>query len=188
MIATEKSEARARIRAEISALSAEYLAESDEGIRENLIALPEFQRAGNILFYFSIGREPDTRGLLRRALDLGKTVALPVTTADGSMTARAVTDVSDLAVRNLGIPEPDESRPPLEPGELDMIIVPAVAFDRGGYRLGRGGGYYDRYLARSRAVSVGLARAKLLQEGVPRETHDLPVNFVVTETGVFRIS
>ncbi|MDR0861448.1 MAG: 5-formyltetrahydrofolate cyclo-ligase [Oscillospiraceae bacterium] len=187
IILDEKRAARQELNDAIKALSVEYLSESDKGIRENLLAMPEFARADVILFYFSIGREPDTHELIHSAFGMGKTVALPVTMPDGSMTARIVNDVTSLSIRNLGIPEPDDTRPPLLPEEIDLIVVPAVAFDRRGYRLGRGGGFYDRYLARTSGCSVGLAREGLLRDCVPVEPHDMAVDCVVTERGVLRL-
>jgi 5-formyltetrahydrofolate cyclo-ligase len=182
----EKKAARARVAELAKTLTPAYLSASDAGIRENLLALPEFLAANTLLLYYSIGREPDTRILFNMALKLGKTVALPLTEPGGEMDARIVRGASDLVVCGLGIPEPDEHSAGLAPGVLDVIIVPAAAFDRAGYRLGRGGGYYDRYLLRANAFSVGLAREKLLQDAVPREAHDMSVRCLITEERVIR--
>ena len=67
------------------------------------------------------------------------------------------------------------------PEKIDLVLVPALAFDKECYRLGHGGGYYDRYLPRTRAFTVGLAREKMLFDRVPREAHDVPVMLVITE-------
>jgi 5-formyltetrahydrofolate cyclo-ligase len=184
---TDKDTFRKLIADKTSALSEEYFARSDEGIYERVVTLPEFIAARRILFYYSIGREPDTHALIEFALSLGKIAALPVSLPGGIMTARVVSDISELRVRSLKIPAPEDDSEELPPDEIDLIVVPAVAFDRNGYRCGRGGGYYDRYLPLSSAFTVGLCRAALLSDGVPRQAHDVSVKCVVTESGVLRL-
>ena len=80
-----------------------------------------------------------------------------------------------------GIREPDEGCPLAERGDIDLILVPAVCYDRRGYRLGFGGGYYDRWLAESCAFRVGLCREAVLQNQVPTESHDSRVDLLLTE-------
>jgi len=72
----------------------------------------------------------------------------------------------------------------VEPHELDMILVPGVAFDRRGYRLGFGGGFYDRFLTKVTVAKVGIAYTALIMKQVPREPFDQPVDFLVSETGL----
>jgi 5-formyltetrahydrofolate cyclo-ligase len=84
------------------------------------------------------------------------------------------------------IPEPDDAAPRLEPCPGDLILVPALTFDRNGYRLGQGGGYYDRFLSAHDLFSVGLARDVLLLDDVPRESHDQCVSCLVTESCILR--
>ena len=91
-----------------------------------------------------------------------------------------------LAVHDLG--EPAADAPRMEPENGGVIIVPALAFDRSGYRMGQGGGYYDRYLSARNLFSVGIGRSCLLCDSVLRESHDKPVSCLVTETGVYRFS
>jgi 5-formyltetrahydrofolate cyclo-ligase len=166
---------------EITALPAEYIAASDAGILEKLSTLPEFVTAGVILFYYSVNREPDTHRAIELALRLGKTVALPISYRGGVMRAHEVLSAGDPIPGLHGIPAPPESSRLIEKDEIDLIIVPALSFDGAGFRLGYGGGYYDRYLPGARAYTVGLARRRLLKPSVPREPHDVPVRCVVTE-------
>ena len=88
--------------------------------------------------------------------------------------------------RFFGILEPGRDAPRLEPEDGGLIIVPALAFDRSGYRMGQGGGYYDRYLSVRRLYSVGIGRDCLLCDRVAREAHDEPVDCLVTESAVYR--
>lgn len=163
-----------------------YVVESNAGILRNLFGLREFQNAGTVLFFYSIWNEPNTHEMIRRALDLGKTVALPKTYPKGVMTARKIGGFEELTTTRFGIPEPDESALLIGPNELDFIVVPSVAFDREGYRLGHGAGYYDIYLSVTHAFTCGVAREKMLAPRVPREKHDLRVNCVVTENEILR--
>jgi 5-formyltetrahydrofolate cyclo-ligase len=183
---SEKADLRKQWMEREAGLAKNYIAESNAGIIRNLFSLPEFKNAKAVLCFYSIWREPDTHEMMRKAVDLGKTVALPVTRPKGVMTARKIEGLDDLAPGRYGIAEPDESAPAVGPGELDFIVVPAVAFDRTGYRLGHGAGYYDRYLALTRAFTCGVAREKMLVSRVPREKHDIRVSCVVTENEILR--
>jgi 5-formyltetrahydrofolate cyclo-ligase len=97
------------------------------------------------------------------------------------MEARTIKDLSELSESSYHLREPLSSVCVIPPEALDFIIVPALTFDSAGYRLGRGGGYYDRYLLKTNAFTAGIARERLICEAVPREAHDVPVRCVVTE-------
>jgi len=184
----EKTELRKQLIEREAGLSESYKAESNAGIIINLFSLQEFQRSENILFFYSIWNEPDTHEMILRAFKLGKTVALPKTYPKGIMSARKIGGFDELKPSRFDIPEPDESALVIKPDKLDFIVVPAVAFDRNGYRLGRGAGYYDIYLSTANAFTCGIAREKMLLTSVPREKHDIRVNCVVTENEILRFS
>lgn len=154
-----------------------------------LFSLPEMREARVVLFFVSFGSEVETRPMLQRALAEGKRVALP--RADPETRALApleVTDLElDLAPGAHGILEPKPGRPPVDIAEIDLVVVPAAAWDMNGYRVGYGGGYYDRFLALARrARRVGLGLEAQVVEAVPRGPRDLPVEVLVTEAGVRR--
>lgn len=180
----EKKRLRAEIRADLKMWSREALAQSDRQIIRRVLELPEFQAAQRIFAYYSVSPEPDTHAVIAAALDQGKTVALPVTEGSGVMHFARL-DAALVAGR-YGIPEPDALAPRVTPQAGDVLLVPAMAFDYAGYRLGRGGGYYDRYLAETACCTVGLARAAFLYETLPRAWNDLPVSIVVSEKEVVR--
>ncbi|NLT13431.1 MAG: 5-formyltetrahydrofolate cyclo-ligase [Clostridiales bacterium] len=177
----EKKALRKQIIEQTDALPADYLAESDKGIFDIITSMPEFISARTIFSYYSLGWEPDTVKLLEYALRLGKTVTLPVCFKGGVMEARAIGSLSELSESWYHLLEPLSSTRVMLPEELDFIVVPALAFDLEGYRLGRGGGYYDRFLVKTQAFTVGITRERLLYERLPREAHDVPVRCVVTE-------
>ncbi|MGE4353636.1 MAG: 5-formyltetrahydrofolate cyclo-ligase [Oscillospiraceae bacterium] len=177
----DKKALRKEIREKIRDMDPEYREKSDAGIFENLIGLPEYKKAGAIFAYFSINGEADTHHIIRYSLERGKKVALPVILGEGTMTF-ALAEGKMISGALYRIPEPDAGAQRIAPKPGDLIIVPALCFDSGGYRLGQGGGFYDRFLEKYAGVfAVGLCREALFLDEVPRERHDMAVRCVVTE-------
>ena len=166
---------------------------AEASICETLFSLPAWRDAPVICGYISVRGELNTDPILRRAAAEGKTVALPVTVTgadEGRMVFRALPngDFSRLTPARFGIPEPNESCPALASSDFAraLILIPALAFDENGYRLGYGGGYYDRFLSSLREVeiphtAVGLTYAVCRAEALPRESHDIPVHTIIDE-------
>lgn len=163
--------------------SAEEKAESDRLLFARFLTLPQVIDASSLLLFYGVGLEPDTARLLDALVDMGKNVALPRCLPGGKLEARDYAGPSHLVPGPFGIPEPDGGCPIMERDSFDVILVPNLCCDKLCYRLGHGGGYYDRYLPGFAGVTIALCRDKLLQPALPREVHDLPVNLVVTETG-----
>ena len=179
-----KKELRRAVRERIAGLDAAYIAESDARICNRLLEIDEINGAELILAYFSMGREVDTHILVDRLRAVGKTVALPVCEKGGFM--RFVEYTGRMSTGLLGISEPEGGAEIIPPQDT-VMIVPALAFDGRGYRLGQGGGYYDRYLAANDVFAVGIGREALLLDKVPCEEHDIPVNILVTEEKTARL-
>lgn len=148
---------------------------------KGFLNLPQVEAGKKFLLFYGVGDEPDTRSVIEELLRRGKTVALPCCLSGFEMEARVIGDLSDLTGEHYGIPEPGEHCPVINAAELDVILTPHLCCDREGYRLGRGGGYYDRYLENCRGYTVALCPAERLVERVPREVHDRPVDLVLTE-------
>lgn len=159
--------------------------------RARLAAADEFRRAGSFLLYASMPDEIDTAPLIDGLLAAGKTVCLPLCRPD-----RAEIDVvpirsrgADLAPGHFGILEPRAGLAPASAGDVEFALVPGRAFDRRGRRLGRGRGYYDRFLAE---ISSGVTRAALALDfqivpAVPAAGHDQPVDLVATDRELIRV-
>lgn len=179
-IAAEKAALRRSVK-EIFFSPAEK-AESDRLLFARFLALPQVVQASSLLLFYGVGDEPDTAKLLESLCAMGKTVALPRCLPDRKIEARRYSGPSHLSPGPFGIPEPDGGCPMMGRDSFDVILVPNLCCDRSGYRLGHGGGYYDRYLSGFPGVAVALCRDRLLRPALPREVHDLPVNLVVTET------
>jgi 5-formyltetrahydrofolate cyclo-ligase len=150
-----------------------------------IAARDDFRAAGTILLAASFRSEWDTRGLLETGLAAGKTVAAPRVHAASRMleVCRVLDPERDLAPGFRGIPEPLAHCPAVPLTAIDWVLVPGVAFDGGGYRIGYGGGYYDRLLPLLRRDARRVAGAFELQivERVPTAPHDLTVDAIVTE-------
>ena len=157
-------------------------------IQQRVISLPNFKSAKVIGAYYPKGSEVNTLNILSKVLEGQKILALPATLGDKIFFYKIsnIKDLGDqLILSKFGIKEPSPSS--AEPvDEIDMIIVPGIAFDRNGYRLGYGRGYYDRYLQNKKCVfSLGLAfEIQLLNNNLPREHFDRRVNAVATEDKV----
>ena len=157
----------------------------EKGLRAagRLIKGMEFERAGTIGITISRHPEIDTRPVILAAWAAGKRVAVPrCSPADRGMQFRELGSFDDLETVYMDLLEPVESRTePVEKNEIDLIIVPGVAFSEAGYRIGFGGGYYDRYLAGYRGRTVSLALEVQLAGELPAESHDVPVGTLFTE-------
>ena len=166
---------------------------AEAAIYKSLFSLPVWRAASVVCGYISVRGELNTHPILERAAAEGKRIALPVTVTsarEGRMVFRALPngDFDRLTPARFGIPEPDESCPALTHADLTnaLILVPALAFDEAGYRLGWGGGYYDRFLDNLReadipVATVGLVFSACRAELLPREDHDIPVHTVIDE-------
>lgn len=173
---------RRQIREKLAALEPKAKEMSDRKLTERFLALPEIRRAHDVLLFRGVRIEPDTLPLIETLWAQGKRVFLPKCLPARKMEARLVKSPEELVLGAFGIPEPGDECPAVNKEALDLILVPALCYDRFRRRLGQGGGYYDRYLTGFSGVTVGLCRNDFLQEMLPWEPHDLPVEIVLTET------
>ena len=150
-------------------------------------ALRAAQVARGVLSYMAFGSELDLDELHRELLLQGRLLVAPRVPAQGRvLELRQVADLKqDLAPSRWGIPEPLPERCPLvDPAQIDLVLVPGVAFDRWGNRLGYGAGFYDRLFQRlpPSALRVACVHDALLVDRVPAEPHDVPVDLLLTES------
>ncbi len=167
-------------RAELSALKKQ---EIDRGITNVILSSWQYREAKSVFIYVSTSEEIDTRIILMDALKAGKTVCVPLCGRVGEMTARRILSLGSLYPGKHGILEPSASSEIISQPEL--VLVPALACDRNGYRLGYGGGYYDRFLARTHAVSIALCAESRLTKCLPHDLYDQRCQWIATERRVF---
>ena len=184
-ITAEKARLRRQALDWLAALSPPERIAGDESLFRRFLALPQIESVRTVLLYHGMDTEPDTVRLLPPLWDIGKQVCLPRCLPGNQMEARLVQRDSTLVRHPYGMLEPGPDCPLIPPDQIDLVLVPGLAFDRSGGRLGRGGGYYDRWLAGFSGITAALCRDGLLMESIPRLPHDLGVNLVVTETGLY---
>jgi 5-formyltetrahydrofolate cyclo-ligase len=191
-LADDKATLRRRLLAARRALDPAELAAAGRGIRDAVLDLPETQMAGTVAAYYSIGAEPDTHGLLFALWKRGSYVLLPVLLPDGDLDWASYEGPDSLRPGPRGLMEPGEpARGVAAVCSADLVLVPALAVDQSGLRLGRGGGSYDRALARvgGQVPTIALVYDAELLESVPGGPHDQRVRMVARPTaGVTRLS
>ncbi|AXT86902.1 5-formyltetrahydrofolate cyclo-ligase [Aeromicrobium sp. A1-2] len=163
-------------------------AEAADAIALQALAVPIVARARRVACYLSMPFEPGTGPLVASLHARGIEVIVPLSLADHTLDWVSYDPEAPIATTGLGIPEPDGDR--LGADALlscDVVIVPALAVDHAGHRLGRGAGYYDRVLAGLRAPACAVVFTHELLAEVPHEAHDVPVQMALTPAGLFRV-
>nr|WP_202439588.1 MULTISPECIES: 5-formyltetrahydrofolate cyclo-ligase [unclassified Streptomyces] len=190
----EKAALRRELLAARARLSAEDVTAAATALAAGALALAELADARTVAAYVSVGREPGTRALLDALRERGVRVLLPVLLADNDLDWAVYGGAEHLLPAGRGLLEPDGPRlGPAAVVEADAVLLPGLAVDGAGMRLGRGGGSYDRVLARLSAAGADPALIVLLYADevvarVPVEPHDHPVDAVVTPAGARRFT
>jgi 5,10-methenyltetrahydrofolate synthetase len=182
----EKREFRKKVLAKRSAEDPQIREESDRKILDSLLSLPEYEKAKTIFCYVSTADEIDTSVLIEKALSEGKRICVPLCISMGVMHTLEILGPGDLQSGKYDIPEPKPTCKRIPQEEIDLAIVPCVCVDKDGYRLGYGGGFYDRWMEKYHAPSVVLCRESLVADQVPRESHDRRAEVLITDAGVRR--
>ncbi len=154
-------------------------------IGKQILGLPKVMDAKTVFAYLSFGSEVETHGLIKELLSMGKRVAIPVCDPQThTMEAVEIGDITSLKPSTYGILEPDSTAKRVPKKEVDIVIVPGLAFDKERFRLGYGGGYYDRYLEGFAGTSIGICFQDCLTDRLPRGEYDKPTDMVMTEKGL----
>lgn len=167
---------------------------ANERIFENLVNLNEIENADYILTFISFGSEPDTLKFSEYILSNGKKLAAAKCTAEkGVMNFHIIKSLDDLEKGSYGIPEPKNDIPFLSDEEIDknkvLCIVPGYSFSEKGYRLGYGGGYYDRFLSEHKNVkTIGICFDEMISDEIPVGEYDIPVSLIVTDRKITEIT
>jgi 5-formyltetrahydrofolate cyclo-ligase len=179
----KKRELREVVKTKLAAMTSLEYIEYNAAIYQCFMELYKVRRAASIMIYHSIGNEVETVSIIQRLLTMGKMVSLPVCMPSRNLVAGLVNDMNQLVTTRYGLKEPD----PLKlqsPEFIDIIVVPGLAFDLCGYRLGRGAGYYDRFLrGYPDTLKIGLAYDLQVSPRIPVESHDVRLDGLVTPGG-----
>ena len=185
-----KSKLKSEIFEKRKALSKEEVNLRSEKIRERLYSLAEFKKAKNILVYVSFNNEVDTIDIIRDLLiKKEKNLVVPYVSKDKLLQISKIDSFDDLEPKTFGILEPKEDKiRKFDAKKVDLVIVPGIAFDKNGHRIGYGYGYYDRFLGKlmDNATKAGLCYEFQLVEKIPEEKHDVAMDIIITEKEIIK--
>ena len=180
--------AKRRLRKDLSELRRDVTPDraerAGEAVRVLLEAWAPFRRANRVALYAALADELPVRCCFEALAASGRTALLPQVEADGTLRFRAVARWEELQAGRYGVLEPTANAEPIAPASGDLVLVPGLAFDLEGMRLGRGGGHYDRAFASAGALLCGVAYHFQLVESVPHGSHDRRMDAIVTERGL----
>ena len=185
-----KMEIRKKYLEKRAALPVEVRAARDARICRNILSSAVYRYADILLMFYPMRGEADVMPVMESALAAGKRVAFPRCNAqDHSMIFYYVTSKEDFEQGAYGIMEPKPTLPPFEHASVEMqnvlCLVPAIVYDRRGYRVGYGGGYYDRFFGKVKPASIGVVYEEFILKTVPHGRYDITVDVVVSERGIY---
>jgi len=184
-----KKQLRAQLRAQRRSVPDLEIREKSRAVAEWVIGSKEFDRAGTVALYRACFGEVDTDDIFNAAKSAGKSLLYPHTDkANTALRFGVVGSLDRMEPGEWGIPEPPRGTQWIPVERIDLLVMPGVAFDRLGGRLGMGGGYYDRVLAKfsEGVVRMGIAYDFQVVDSVPMDENDKRVDCLVTETGILR--
>lgn len=169
-----------------SELAAEDIIEKSAKIMSRLFSLSEFRGAKTIMFYVDAGNEVKTRDGITKALSEGKRVVVPKVKKGYGLLAIEIKSLDELSPGTFGILEPAGEKG-ISPEEIDLVVVPGVAFDKRGNRMGYGAGYYDSFLPKLRpeVKKVAVAFEMQVTDSLPAEEHDVKMDLIITENTIY---
>ncbi len=185
-----KIELRKKYLEKRAAIPADIRAVRDGKICRNILSSAAYRYADIILMFYPMKEEVNILPLMEAAVAAGKQVAFPRCHAeDHSMTFYFARSADDFEVASYGITEPKTSLAAFDPATMEdhnvLCLVPAIVYDRRGYRVGYGGGYYDRFFGKSRPASAGIVYEEFILKNVPHGRYDITVDVVVSERGIY---
>jgi len=192
-ISAAKNNLRKQYKQIREALTIEQVTQNSKKIADQLFDTPFWKNSSTVMLYVSFRNEVMTEQIYRRGWQEGKTMLIPICSSqDGIMTMSILSSYEQLVPNRYGIPElPAAMQQIVSPEKIDLCIIPGIAFDRNGNRLGFGAGYYDRYLAqiRKNVPRVALAHSCQIYDGLlPTDRYDLPIHYMLTEFGIEHIT
>lgn len=171
--------------------SSSFIKEASIEIINKLLTLNDFKKASTVMIYLDFNNEVETNYLANTLISLGKKVLVPITVkSNKTLIPSEIKNLdSELHIGTYGIREPKDQFIRITPiNNIDLLIVPAVAFDINKYRLGYGGGFYDRFIEKLRedTTTIGLAFEFQVFDSIPKENHDAKLNYVITEKRIIK--
>ena len=184
-VSIQKSALRKHLLEKRDATSAELRNILSGKIHENLKKISLYANAQNIACYFPIGSEVDTHAIMLKVIEQGKNLLLP-RIVDENIEFYIVSNIEKLEKGSFGIMEPKDSSEKAK--KIDCVLIPTVGVSKLGVRLGYGKGYYDRFLSSTTTVKISLTYSKQIIKTIPSDSHDIKIDWIVTEDENIKIS
>jgi 5-formyltetrahydrofolate cyclo-ligase len=179
----EKARLRKQLLDARDGLSPDFIKITSKEIQDNLRKIDLYRSAKTIGAYYSIGSEVRTQDILQEILNAGKELALPKVVKN-DLVFKKISSFSELEPGNFSVMEPKDKCEIIK--HLDVVIVPAIALSKEGFRLGYGFGYYDKYLHGKKSTTIAPSYAKQVIKSFSQDDHDVKMNFIVTEDRVIK--
>ncbi len=182
-----KNELREKMRAMRRSMTTDEVKEKSAQIQKRLFGFEKYVNAETVMLYISAFKEPSTTEIIAAALNSGKKVIVPVSdTQTETIILSYLKDMSDLQKGTYGIFEP-KIITPADAADIDFILIPGLAFDKRGNRMGFGKGYYDKLLCNTAAEKTALCYEFQLFDAIPAKEHDVPMNTIITEEKIYAV-
>tara|TARA_Y100001970_G_C14253277_1_gene873370 strand:- start:1637 stop:2203 length:567 start_codon:yes stop_codon:yes gene_type:complete len=180
----EKNKLRHRILSNRKSLTEKYIINAESNMLKFIKNFDIFENANSVHTYISKKNEPRTKRIIKLCWELSKNVNVPyVIPGQNKLFHSELNSFSDLRIGSFGVLEPSSKKNiSSQKKSFDLVIVPGVAFDMNGSRIGYGKGYYDRFLKNINAFRLALAFDFQVLEKIPTENHDIPINGIITES------
>ena len=182
----EKRRVRRELKDTAAGFSKSYVDEASRAVCDKVLQSREFRKASVIFGYLSFSNEISVDAVLKAALHEGKTVAVPWIISRTEMQAAMLNSLDNLPLDRYGIRTAPEPVKIIPPERIDLILVPGAGFTETGYRMGRGAGFYDRFLVQAHGFRMGITCDSLLRKIIPADEHDQQIDALVTETKFIR--
>lgn len=186
LLQEEKRRVRRELKEVAARFSAHYVAGASRAVCEKVLQSNEFREAAVVFGYLSFRNEISVDAVLKEALRLGKIVAVPLIVSKTGMEAARLETLEGLPLDRYGIRTVPEPVSIVSPDSIDLVLIPGAGFTETGCRMGRGAGYYDRFLAQTHGFRLGITCDALLREVIPMDSYDQRVEALVTESKFIR--
>lgn len=176
-----KTEIRATIKERFATLDENNKKIMDKKIIKNILNLEEYAKAKTIFSYVSKDKEVDTLELIVHSINNKKIVGVPIVKEKYKLDSIRINSLNELKIGKYNILEPKENSEKINPKDFELLFIPGLAFGIGGERLGRGGGYFDRFLLELPGLKIGLAYEFQIFNSLPILDHDIKMDLIVTD-------
>ncbi len=182
-----KTELRKKAKEILKAQSPDIRLVNGDKMADILLKSPIWNKAKSVFCFYSLPSEPSTLKIINEAIKQGKKLSLPKCEECGQMSLHIINSLTDLREGAYGILEPQGTNT-LTPEEIDLALLPCLAASLDGSRLGKGGGYYDRFLQSFTGTTVVLCQDELILENgsIPMEKHDIYAQYILTQTKLIK--